>query len=60
MNLTEQYSSKKIKKIRTPKFTEKRNQYKKYQYAKWNWTDIFEEIKLFNEIDNKIFKNTAT
>ena len=59
MNSKEQYNCKKIKNIRTPKFTEKRNQYKKYQYAKWNWTDIFKEIELFNEFDHKILKNTA-
>ncbi len=36
----------KITRIRKSKFTEKRNPYKKYLDAKWNWTDIF------NEIDN--------
>ena len=36
--------SKKIKRLREQTFTEKRNPYKKYQKAKWNWTDIFNEI----------------
>ena len=35
----------KIKRIRENKFTEKRNPYKKYQNAKWKWTDIFNEIE---------------
>ena len=34
----------KIKRLRESKFTEKRNPYKKYLNAKWNWTDIFNEI----------------
>ena len=34
----------KITRIRKSKFTEKRNPYKKYLDAKWNWTDIFSEI----------------
>jgi hypothetical protein len=37
----------KVKRHREPKFTEKRNPYKKYLNAKWKWTDIF------TEIDNK-------
>ena len=34
----------KIKRLRENKFTEKRNPYKKYLNAKWNWNDIFNEI----------------
>ena len=34
----------KITRIRKSKFTEKRNPYKKYLDAKWNWTDIINEI----------------
>jgi hypothetical protein len=41
------------------KFTEKRNPYKKYFYAKWKWTDIFLEIELFKDSDHKIFKTTS-
>jgi hypothetical protein len=33
------------KKSSKSKFTEKRNPYKKYQKAKWKWTDIFLEIE---------------
>ena len=44
---------KKIKRIREPKFTEKRNPYKKYQNANWTWTDIFTEI---DELKYKIDK----
>ena len=34
----------KIKRIRTNKFTEKRNPYKKYLTAKWKWSDVMNEI----------------
>lgn len=34
----------KINRIRKNNFTEKRNPYKKYLSAKWNWTDIITEI----------------
>ena len=30
-----------IKRSKNPKFTEKRNPYKKYQKAKWEWIDVF-------------------
>ncbi len=30
-----------IKRVKNSKFTEKRNPYKKYQKAKWEWSDIF-------------------
>ena len=48
---------KKIKRIREPKFTEKRNPYKKYQNANWTWTDIFTEI---DELKYKIDKGFIT
>ena len=35
----------KTKRHRESKFTEKRNPYKKYLNAKWEWTDIFYEIE---------------
>jgi len=38
------------------KFTEKRNPYKKYNYAKWDWIDIFLEIETTKDSDNKVFK----
>jgi len=38
----------KIKRQRNPKFTEKRNPYKKYLNAKWEWTDIIEKIENTN------------
>ncbi len=37
-------SPKTIKKYKKRKFTEKRNNYKNYNDAKWNWNDIFIEI----------------
>ena len=43
-----------IKKAKENKFTEKRNPYKKYQKAKWNWTDIFLEIESLKD-ESKIF-----
>ena len=36
----------KIVRIRESKFSEKKDPYKKYQKAKWKWTDIFSEIDL--------------
>lgn len=35
----------KIKRTRECNFTEKRDPYKKYLRAKWNWTDIFNEFE---------------
>jgi len=32
-------------------YTEKRNPYKKYNYAKWKWSDIFLEIETIKETD---------
>ena len=46
----------KIKRLREYKFTEKRNPYKKYLNAKWNWTDIFIEIETSNETMKTISK----
>jgi len=37
---------KKIVKKRKPKFTKVRRPYKQYQYADWEWSDIFKEIDL--------------
>ena len=49
------------KRIRDQKFTEKRNPYKKYQKAKWKWTDIFNEIELLKiNGSSKILKKTST
>ena len=56
MNTNDDYSSKKIKKNKESKFTEIRNPYKKYQKAKWNWTDIFLEIDFLKNEQTKIFK----
>ena len=56
MNTNEHYSSKKIKRNKESKFTEIRNPYKKYQKAKWNWSDIFLEIDLLKYEETKIFK----
>ena len=39
--LVEPVNIKRIKKYKYPKI---RNNYKKYQYANWNWEDIFVEI----------------
>ena len=47
-----------LKILKEPKFTEKRNPYKKYQKAKWNWTDIFNEINL-SKGEAKIMKNIS-
>ena len=55
-NTIEQNAKKKSKKY---KFTEKRNPYKKYFYAKWNWTDIFLEIELLKDLDYKIIKTIS-
>lgn len=50
----------KIKKIKEQKFTEKKNPYKKYQKAKWKWTDIFLEIEfLKNNESPKAIKTIA-
>ena len=51
---------KKIKRIREPKITEKRNPYKKYQNANQTWTDIFTEIdELKYKIDKGFIKIIA-
>jgi len=47
------------KKSKRNKFTEKRNPYKKYNYAKWNWIDIFLEIKATKDSDHKVFKTIS-
>jgi transposase len=49
------YCSKKIKILRKPKFTKKKNPYKKYQLADWNWEDIFFELDLIKN-EPKYFK----
>ena len=60
MNKNEHLRSKIIKKLREPRFTEKRTPYKKYNKAKWNWMTIFKEIETSkkNKIP-KIIKITA-
>lgn len=40
------------KKSKKYKFTEKRNPYKKYNCAKWNWLDIFLEIESLKDTDH--------
>ena len=55
----EQLSSKFIKILRESKFTEKRNPYKKYNKAKWNWAEIFEEINLLKNETPKILKEMS-
>ncbi len=47
--------SKLVKRIKEQKFTEKRNPYKRYQKASWNWSDILEEIDLLKESMNDGF-----
>jgi hypothetical protein len=59
MNINEQVICNSFKRIRESKFTEKRNPYKKYQKAKWNWTDIFKEIDLLKNNTSKILKKTS-
>ena len=59
MDTNEQLSSKTIKVLRESKFTEKRNPYKKYNKAKWNWTEIFKEIDLLKNDTSKILKATS-
>jgi hypothetical protein len=59
MDANEQLSSKTIKVLRESKFTEKRNPYKKYNKAKWNWTEIFKEIDLLKNDTSKILKATS-
>ena len=50
----------KVKRLNEPKFTEKRNPYKKYQKAKWKWIDIFYEINSLKDVDTiNIMKNTS-
>ena len=50
----------KNKRLNEPKFTEKRNPYKKYQRAKWKWTEIFCEIDSFkNDNIPNIMKNIS-
>jgi len=43
-----------IKRSENPKFTEKRNPYKKYQKAQWDWIDIFLEIQSLIDEPNSI------
>ena len=41
-------------------FPLKRNNYKKYQYAKWKWLDVLKEIDFLKESNHiKIFKTIA-
>ena len=49
----------KINKLREQKFTEKRNPYKRYIKAKWNWIDIFNEIESLKNDESKVIKNVA-
>ena len=49
----------KIKKLREQKFTEIKNPYKRYNKAKWNWIDIFNEIESLKDDESKIVKNIA-
>ena len=49
------YGSKKIKILRKPKFTKKKNPYKKYQLADWNWEDVLLELELIKN-EPKHFK----
>lgn len=51
----ENIKTKRIKYLRESKFTEKRDPYKKYQKAKWRWSDIFDEIDILKENINKGF-----
>ena len=60
MNKDEHLTSKKIKRLRDSKFTEKRNPYKKYAKTKWNWDEIFEEIDLLKETNSKFIKFIAS
>ena len=50
---------KKIKRTREPKFTEKRDPYKKYQKAKWKWIDIFMEIEILKSANKKDYIKTV-
>ena len=60
MNKENNFIIQKINRRNEHKFTEKRNPYKKYQKAKWKWTDIFCEIDLLkSEGSFKIIKTTA-
>ena len=59
MNKDKQLNCKSINRIRESKFIEKRNPYKKYQKAKWSWTDIFNEIDLLKDVTSKILKKTS-
>ena len=61
MNIDD-FSSKKIKRLREQKFTKIRSPYKRYQKANFIWADVFNEIKLlklnekydvFSSISNK-------
>lgn len=49
----------KLKRLRETKFTEKKNPYKKYNKAGWNWIDIFLEIESLKE-QPKIIKLIST
>ena len=51
---------KKSKNPKKPKFTEKRNPYKKYlNQTKWTWLEIFLEIELLKNENSKAIKITA-
>jgi hypothetical protein len=60
MNTKDNLRSQKIKRLKDTKFTELRNPYKKYNKAKWNWTEIFIEIEsLKDDNSSKILTSTA-
>lgn len=50
---------KKIKRHRNKKFTKKRNPYKTYVDADWEWSDIFLEIDEIKHTDNKFLKTIS-
>jgi hypothetical protein len=52
-------NSVKIKKIREQKFTKIKNPYKRYNKAKWNWSDIFTEIEFLKDEEPKVIKNIS-
>ena len=58
-----------IQRLRNNNFTEKRNPYKQYHKAKWQWLDVFKEIdelrsqnviEFFNNISDKFGINKTT
>lgn len=59
MSKNADFGKQKIKRYRESKFTEKRNPYKKYQKAKWNWMDIFLEIDSLKNKESKVIVTVA-